>query len=57
MCMEKKNCGLWLMLNIFFSFFRFYDVNFSNCMVVNIMRVYKMVKRYWLDRKVEWIDR
>lgn len=40
-----------------FNFFRFYDVNFSNCMVVNIMRVYKMVKCYWLDRKVEWIDR
>lgn len=53
----EKN--LWFMVDVkyIFNFFRFYDVNFSNCMVVNIMRVYKMVKRYWLDRKVEWIDR
>lgn len=36
---------------------RFHDANLSNCMAANIMRAYKMVKRYWPDRKVEWTDR
>lgn len=40
-----------------FNSLRFHDANLSNCMAANIMRAYKMVKRYWPDRKVEWTDR